>query len=272
MDQKKERMIKLGIDLGISATKIIALYDEIPCGEEIWEHPFSEERLKEYLQNLQITADEIEHIALTGVGSDKFGNTLLDIPSFRVEEFDANARAARWVCKEEQFIVVSLGTGTSFVLIDGNKSKHLGGSALGGGSLYGLFRLMLPGIDYSEFRALAAQGLLTNIDLNIGDVSKDALPNLPLDVTATNFGKASPESQPEDIAAGLVNLVLQNIGVMANLAGKGYGIKTFILIGRMTTLPHAREIFDRLEKLYGIHLVVPEYATYMTAIGAALSR
>jgi len=265
-------MLKLGIDLGISATKIITLNDGIPCGEEIWEYPFSEERLREYLQQLQIEANEIEHIALTGVGSAQFGNSLLDIPTFRVEEFDANARAARWICKEEKFIVVSLGTGTSFVLIDGEQSKHLGGSALGGGSLYGLFRLMLPGIDYSQFRSLAAQGLLTNIDLNIGDVSTDALPNLPLDVTATNFGKASPESQPEDIAAGLVNLVLQNIGVMAHLAGKGYGIKTFIFIGRMTTLPHAREIFDRLEVLYGIRLIVPDDATFMTAIGAAMGK
>jgi type II pantothenate kinase len=56
---------------------------------------------------------------------------------------------------------------------------------------------------------------------------------------------------------------------MAHLAGRGYGIKTFVFIGRMTTLPHAREIFDRLERLYQIHLLVPEDATYMTAIGAA---
>ena len=183
----------------------------------------------------------------------------------------ANAKAARWLCKDETFIVVSLGTGTSFVLLDGPTSKHLGGSALGGGSLYGLFRLMLPGIDYSQFRSLAAKGSLSNIDLEIRDVSKEALPNLPLDVTATNFGKAKPDSKPEDIAAGLVNLVLQNIGVMAHLAGKGFGIRTFVCIGRMTTLPHVREIFDRLERLYKIHLLIPKDATFMTAIGAALS-
>lgn len=262
----------LGIDLGISATKIVALADNKPFGQEIWEGQFSETRLKDYLLRQDISADDLAHIALTGVGSDQFGDSILGIPTLRIDEFDANACAARWFCKEERFIVVSLGTGTSFVLIDGMKSKHLGGSALGGGSLYGLFSLMLPGADYSEFRSLAAQGSLANIDLNIGDVTKEALPNLPLDVTATNFGKASATSRREDIVAGLVNLVLQNIGVMAHLAGKGFGIKTFIFIGRMTTLPHAREIFDRLETLYGIRLLVPDDATFMTAIGAAMSR
>ena len=263
--------MNLGIDLGISATKIIALNENGPWGEAIWEDHFSEDKLQDYLRQLHIATTDIEHIALTGVGSDQFGETLLGIPVRHVNEFDANAKAARWLCQEKKFIVASLGTGTSFVLIDGETSKHLGGSALGGGSLYGLFRLMLPGVDYSQFRSLAAKGSLSNIDLEIGDISKEALPNLPLDVTATNFGKASPDSKPEDIAAGLVNLVLQNIGVMAHLAGHGYGIKTFVCIGRMTTLPHVREIFDRLERLYKIRLFVPKDATYMTAIGAALT-
>ena len=263
--------MNLGIDLGISATKIIVLNGKETCCKEIWEDHFSEDKLQDYLKRHHIAINDIEHFALTGVGNDQFGDTLLGIPTIHVDEFAANAKAARWFCREEKFIVTSLGTGTSFVLIDGETSKHLGGSALGGGSLYGLFRLMLPGVDYSEFRALASKGSLSNIDLEIGDVSKEALPNLPLDVTATNFGKAGPDSKPEDIAAGLVNLVLQNIGVMAHLAGRGYGIKTFVFIGRMTTLPHSREIFDRLERLYQIRLLVPENATYMTAIGAANS-
>ena len=268
--------------MGISATKIISLNGKETYCEEIWEDRFSENKLQDYLKRHHIEATDIEHFALTGVGNDQFGDSLLGIPAIHVDEFDANAKAARWLCKDETFIVVSLGTGTSFVLLDGPTSKHLGGSALGGGSLYGLFRLMLPGIDYSQFRSLATKGSLSNIDLEIGDVSKEALPNLPLDVTATNFGKASPDSatnfgkaspdsKPEDIAAGLVNLVLQNIGVMAHLAGKGFGIRTFVCIGRMTTLPHVREIFDRLEQLYKIRLLIPKNATFMTAIGAALS-
>jgi activator of 2-hydroxyglutaryl-CoA dehydratase len=39
----------------------------------------------------------------------------------------------------------------------------------------------------------------------------------------------------------------------------------------MTTLPHVRVIFDRLERLYKIRLLIPKDATFMTAIGAALS-
>ena len=147
----------IGIDLGISATKIIALNGKETCCEEIWEDPFSEDKLQDYLKRHHIEATDIEHFALTGVGNDQFGDSLLGIPAIHVDEFDANAKAARWLCKDETFIVVSLGTGTSFVLLDGPTSKHLGGSALGGGSLYGLFRLMLPGIDYSQFRSWRRQ-------------------------------------------------------------------------------------------------------------------
>ena len=69
---------------------------------------------------------------------------------------------------------------------------------------------------------------------------------------------------------GLINLTLQNIGVMAYLAGSGRGIKTFVVIGRMTTLPHVTEIFERLNNLYGVNFILAKQSTHMTAIGAAI--
>lgn len=52
--------------------------------------------------------------------------------------------------------------------------------------------------------------------------------------------------------------------------GSGRDIKTFVVIGRMTTLPHATEIFDRLNKLYGVNFILSNQSTHMTAIGAAI--
>ena len=175
--------------MGISATKIISLNGKETCCEEIWEdrfsedklqdYRFSEDKLQDYLKRHHIEATDIEHFALTGVGNDQFGDSLLGIPAIHVDEFDANAKAARWLCKDETFIVVSLGTGTSFVLLDGPTSKHLGGSALGGGSLYGLFRLMLPGIDYSQFRSLAAKGSLSNSTSRLETSARKPCPIYP---------------------------------------------------------------------------------------------
>lgn len=253
----------LGIDIGISSVKAVLQEDNVILRKALWEGGFDERMLEDFFLD-----KDPSNIVITGVGS-KGIDKLLGRSVRHVDEFEANAVAARQCCPENEFIVVSMGSGTSFVLIEENRSQHLGGSALGGGALIGMFNLLQEG-GWERLRALAAQGNLSNIDTQIGDVCKEALPGLPMDTTAVNLGKASKSSSPEDIASGLINLVLQNIGVMANLAGSGRGISTYLMIGRLTTLPHAREIFNRLERLYGITLLVPQDAEFMTAFGASL--
>ena len=46
--------------------------------------------------------------------------------------------------------------------------------------------------------------------------------------------------------------------------------KTVVLTGSMTTLPQAVTNFQLFEKLYGIHYIIPENASFATAIGAGL--
>jgi type II pantothenate kinase len=43
-----------------------------------------------------------------------------------------------------------------------------------------------------------------------------------------------------------------------------------VLIGNLTLLPQCREVFPGLEKLYKVHFIIPKYAEFCTAIGAAL--
>ena len=45
---------------------------------------------------------------------------------------------------------------------------------------------------------------------------------------------------------------------------------TVILTGAVTTLDQSRPNFDKFETLYGIHYIIPENATFATAIGAGL--
>ena len=263
--------MKIGIDAGISATKVVLLEGGAIRHTELWEGHPAPTRMVTFLKGLH---GVVEQVTLTGVGSkvlaERLAKETFGFKAEVVDEFEANARVARYACSEERFITVSMGSGTSFVLIDGAQSTHIGGSALGGGTLTGLMKLMLPCTDYDTLCELAGHGLPSRIDLQIGDVSPEPLPGLPTDVTAVCLGRASAQSRPEDIAAGLINLVLQNIGVMAFLAGSGRGVKTFVMMGRMTTLPHSQDIFDKLSRLYGIRIIVPPYATYMTAVGAAL--
>lgn len=260
----------IGIDIGISSTKVVAFVDQKLQKAEIWEGGFDEKLLSEFIISLRSMDSKVEKIAVTGVGSKRIGSKLLGYPVVSIDEFDANAASAAYVCEEPKFIVVSMGSGTSFVEVNKNGAKHIGGCALGGGTVLGLFKHLVTGGGWPHLRTLAERGSLKNIDLTVGDISNQELPDLPLDVTVCNFGKANSHDTPQDLALGLINMVLQNIGVMAYLAGSGRGIKTFVVIGRMTTLPQAEKIFERLSTLYGVDFILAKQATFMSAIGAVV--
>ena len=97
------------------------------------------------------------------------------------------------------------------------------------------------------------------------------LPGLPLDATASTFGKASSNASMEDVAAGIIHMVLQSIGQSVILAALNSHIKDFVLIGNLTKMPQCKEIFPVMEKMYQCHFWIPEYAEYRTALGAALA-
>ena len=148
---------------------------------------------------------------------------------------------------------------------------HIGGIGTGGGTLQGLSRLLLNTSDIHYVSELAKKGNLANINLLIGDISANPLPGLPMDATASLFGKAQSNAKQEDIALGLVCMVLQSIGSAAILSGIGTGISDFILIGNLTLLPQCQDIFPAMADLYGVKFHIPQHSELCTAIGAALS-
>ena len=164
-----------------------------------------------------------------------------------------------------------MGTGTSFVQCDGDEVRHIGGIGIGGGTLQGLARVMLNTRDWKQIQSLAMQGDISHINLLIGDISTHPLPGLPMNATASLFSKAQYDAPKEDIALGIIVMVLQSIGSAAILSALNSGIKDFVLIGNLTLLPQCKDIYPMLEKLYGVHFHIPKYAEFCTAIGAALN-
>lgn len=153
----------------------------------------------------------------------------------------ADGLGARFESKLDHTIVVSMGTGTSFVMCNGDEMRHIGGIGVGGGTLQGLARIMLNTGDIKQVATLAKQGNMRNIDLTIGDISAQPLPGLPMDTIASNFARAQTDASKEDIAAGLIRMVLQSIGSAAWLASLGSDIRDFVLIGNLSLLPSARK-------------------------------
>ncbi|MDO5446671.1 MAG: type II pantothenate kinase [Prevotellaceae bacterium] len=266
--------IVIGVDVGISTTKIVGLK-----GGDI----LSPTRIKatdpvsslygafgKFLHDNKVTLADVEKIMITGVGSSYINEQIYDCKTEKVEEYIADAMGAGYKSDLKDMIVISMGTGTTYVMKHGDKIQHLGGLGIGGGALQGMARVMLKTDDFSEISSLAEKGDLSKIDLLIGDISPTALPNLPMDATASLFAKAQTNTAPEDLALGIIHLVLQSIGSGAIFASLNTHIKDFVMIGHMSLFPQCKMVFPQLEQLYGVHFHIPELSLYRTAIGAAL--
>ena len=145
-------------------------------------------------------------------------------------------------------------------------------NAIGAGHGSGLDRMVvvIKASDLDYVISMAMRGTVSSVDLQIGDICREELPGLPLDATASNFGKADTAAQAEDVAAGVINMILQTVGSAANFISLGTGIKDFVLIGNLSLLPQCRSVFDRIGRLYGLDFHIPEHTLYRTALGAAL--
>jgi type II pantothenate kinase len=267
--------IIIGIDVGISTTKIVGLRDgrvvspiRITAADQVTSLYGA---FGKYLHDNNIALKDVEQVMVTGVGSSYIDESIYGIPTQQVDEFVADGLGARYESGLDKAIVVSMGTGTSFVQCDGDDIRHIGGLGLGGGTLQGLARVMLNTRDWKHIQSLAMQGDIRRINLLIGDISKQPLPGLPMDATASLFSKAQYDAPKEDIALGIIVMVLQTIGSAAILSALNSGIKDFVLIGNLTLLPQCKEIYPMLEKLYGVHFHIPKYSEFCTAIGAALN-
>ena len=267
--------IVIGIDVGISTTKIVGINKD---GIVI-----SPLRIKatdpitslygafgKYLYDNKISLNEVEQVMLTGVGAAYINTPIYGLPTNKAEEFIADGLGARYETDLERMIVVSMGTGTSLVRCDGDNIKHIGGIGIGGGTLQGLSRILLKTDDIKQVSTLAMQGDISNINVLIGDSSAQPLPGLPMDATASLFGNAKSNASREDIALGLICMVLQSIGSGTILSSLGSGIKEFVLIGNLTLLPQCKEVFPAMERLYHVRFRIPKNSEFCTAIGAAL--
>ena len=265
----------IGIDVGISTTKIVGLSEgriispiRITAADQVTSLYGA---FGKFLHDNRIELSDVEQVMVTGVGSAYIDKNIYGIPTKKVDEFVADGLGARFESGLDKAIVVSMGTGTSFVQCEGDEIHHIGGIGIGGGTLQGLARVMLNTRDPKQIDTLAKQGNIHNINLLIGDISKHPLPGLPMDATASLFSKAQYDAPKEDIALGIVYMVLQAIGSAAILSALNSGIKDFVLIGNLTLWPQCKDIYPMLEKFYKVRFHIPKYAEFCTAIGAALS-
>lgn len=269
----------LGVDVGGSTTKIVALHKDPAMGFDSMQVRADDQltslfgAIGNLLYTRGLTLQDVEKIVLTGVGAARIDRDIQGIPTVKVPEFEAIARGGLQLAGLSKAMVVSMGTGTAFVKAEmtpqGCVAAHVGGSGMGGGTLMGLSSIILDTTDMEAILAMADKGDVTHVDLTIGDISTAEIPNLPAHATAASFGRVRSTATQEDFAIGLIQMIIQNAGVLAAFACRTWDIKDIVVTGTLATTPQAQSILDEVAALYGLRFIIPPHTPFATALGAA---
>ncbi len=264
----------IGIDIGGTTTDIVGLNNgqilnpvSVKADDPITSAAGA---LGKFVEMVDLPLSEIEIIAATGVGSMQIKDHLLGIPIKKIDEFDSIGTAGAYLSGLDEAMVISMGTGTALVHVNNGGIKHWGGSGVGGGTMVGLSRKLLNITTIRTLMDKASKGRLGMIDLTVGDIAGGGLIDLPESATASNFGKVSDEATDSDIALAIINLVGQTIAILGISAARAERVNDIVLTGKLSIIPLIRKVVDGVGALYKVNFIVPGYAEFATAIGAAI--
>jgi len=220
----------------------------------------------------EIAMNVIEGIKITGVGSSKIKNDIFGIPTTRVDEIQAIGTGGMFLSGMDNIIIANIGTGTAIIEANKQGISHFGGSGIGGGTIIGLAKKLLPTAEFSGIIKLAQTGNLSSVDLLLEDIMDTDISFLNKETTAANFGKMSDNASSEDIALAIINMVYQVIGVLSVFAARAKNIKRVIVTGNGSDNKLGQKVLSEvITPLYGIEFIYPADAEYTTAIGAGLA-
>lgn len=199
------------------------------------------------------------------------------------------------------YLLVNIGSGVSMVKVSGPQQyERIGGSSLGGGTLWGLLSLLTSAKSFDEMLGMADKGDNTNVDMLVGDIYGGGYERIGLKPTtiASSFGKvfkkqseSHRESQqdgitatqsnsglfaPEDISRSLLYMVSNNIGQIAFLQAQNHNLQHIYFGGSfirghhqtMNTLSFGMKYWSRgTKKAYFLR-----HEGYLGAVGAFLRR
>jgi type II pantothenate kinase len=216
----------------------------------------------------------IDAVVASGGGSRFIGDKVLGLPVRRVDEVRAIGLGGLLLAKRSEGLIASAGTGTALVAAygEGRIIKHVGGTGVGGGTIIGLSRRILGVTDFETLENMALSGNANEVDLTVGDIVGGPIGIVPAEATASNLAKLAHESNPNDIAAGIFNMVSQTIGVVAAIAAKAYGLEDSVIItGMLARSRVASKIMCETARLFSVAAYVPENCEFSNALGAAAS-
>ena len=132
------------------------------------------------------------------------------------------------------YLLVNIGSGVSMVRVDGEgKHQRVSGTNIGGGTFWGLARLLTGLTNFDEILDLSSQGDNSNVDMLVGDIygGRDySSIGLSANTIASSFGKVifgdkeREDYSAADISMSLCRMISYNIGQLAYLNAKRYNL------------------------------------------------
>lgn len=149
------------------------------------------------------------------------------------------------------YLVVNIGSGVSILKVEGpGRYERVSGSSLGGGTYWGLCRLLTRCKTFDEVLDLAETGDATSVDMTVGDIygqsGYDKF-HLGSSVIASSFGKLAMKQEPgagvrdEDMARALLMMITGNIGQVAYLNAVIYRATHIYFVGNFLRHNKARK-------------------------------
>ncbi|PHH50554.1 Pantothenate kinase CAB1 [Ceratocystis fimbriata CBS 114723] len=202
------------------------------------------------------------------------------------------------------YLLVNIGSGVSFLKVSGPRQyERVGGTSLGGGTLWGLLSLLTGARTFDDMLAMADEGDNSKVDMLVGDIygtdygkiglksttiassfgkvfrmKREAEENLATKSTATDSIPDASTSlfSPNDVSRSILYAISNNIGQIAYLQSQIHGLShiyfggSFIRGHRQTinTLSYAIKFWSKGQK----EAYFLRHEGYLGSVGAFLKR
>ena len=266
----------IGIDIGSTTTKAVSIENgRLTCMVKIMASDAvaaATGALGKIVFENEITIDAIDEIRITGAGASKIKNDIFGIPTISVNEITAIGTGGVFLSGMDNIIIANIGTGTAIIEASERGIFHFGGSGVGGGTITGLAKKLLPTADIGRINELAQTGNLNCVDLLLEDIMDSDISFLRKETTVANFGKMSDNAEAADIALAIINMVYQVIGTLSVFAARAKNLKQVIVTGNGSGNKLGQLVLANITGMYGTEFIYPADAEYTTAIGAGLAK
>ena len=187
-----------------------------------------------------------------------------------VPEIDAIGFGGAALANFNNCIVASIGTGTAIVYFADHASRHVGGTGIGGGTIKGLSSIICNLVDPLQIEKKAQKGNPSKINMTISDLGYEGLSFLGSEMTASNFADVQ-SNKPEDLAAGILRLVGETVGIIASMCAREFKCQDrIVIVGKVANSHFIRHTIDLVGHLYETKFTFPDNPGFATVYGAAV--